>query len=143
MNIEALAEWQSSARRGLEHEIEALQDRERQMCDFLKALECLDKLQAEVVRLTDELEQRQSEIDALDRELSAKQAVIDDLRRQLVDEKEHRVTQQQSKAQETAALPAEIHNHFEAGSSAQVFNSKVTGKFKDRKKWKRIVKQNK
>ena len=30
MNIEALAEWQSSARRGLEHEIEALQDRERQ-----------------------------------------------------------------------------------------------------------------
>ena len=28
---------------------------------------------------------------------------------------------------EQEAKPAEIHNHFEAGSSAQVFNEKVSG----------------
>ena len=39
--------------------------------------------------------------------------------------------------QEMEVKPPEIHNHFESGSSAQVFNDKVTGKFSKFKKWKK------
>ena len=45
----------------------------------------------------------------------------------------------------------EIHNHFEAGSSSQVFNDKVTSEFtrkqkqdklkREQKKWKKIVRK--
>ena len=56
-----------------------------------------------------------------------------------------------AKVKEAYLRPAEIHNHFEPGSSAQVFNDKVTGKFtrkqnkkdkKDKKKrWKKIARK--
>ena len=43
-------------------------------------------------------------------------------------------------------LVLEIHNHFEHGCSAQVFNDKVTGKFtkeieKEMRLWKKRVKK--
>ena len=34
------------------------------------------------------------------------------------------------------AKPTEIHNHFEGGSTAQVFNDQVTGRFSKIKKWR-------
>lgn len=48
-------------------------------------------------------------------------------------------------------IPMEIHNHFEAGSTSQVFNDRVMGKFtrkqknykkkKEPLKWKKIMKK--
>lgn len=37
-------------------------------------------------------------------------------------------------------LTMEIHNHFESGSSAQVFNDRVTNKSIRRNQWKRKTK---
>jgi hypothetical protein len=65
----------------------------------------------------------------------------DRLRLQLAEAKEQRLAESQSAAQERLPHLTEIHNHFEPGSSAQVFNSKVNGKFKDKKKWKRNIKK--
>ena len=42
--------------------------------------------------------------------------------RQLESERQHLET-------EVRAKPMEIHNHFEPGSSSQVFNDQVSGKF--------------
>ena len=42
-----------------------------------------------------------------------------------------------AKVKEAYLRPAEIHNHFGAGCSAQVFNDKVTSKFSKMKPWKR------
>jgi hypothetical protein len=41
------------------------------------------------------------------------------------------------------AKATEIHNHFESGCSAQVFNDKVTGKFTKKNRWKKKEKEKK
>jgi hypothetical protein len=83
------------------------------------------------------LEQKQQEVDDLCRDLESSRSEADRLRLQLAEAKEQRLAESQSAAQERQPHLTEIHNHFESGSSAQVFNSKVNGKFKDKKKWKR------
>lgn len=131
MNIEQLKDWRDSARRGLEYEIDRLKEKEVQLSDYLRALDATEDLLEEIDVLKDELERQKAENDSLDEELAQRQAENDRLRAELLEMKEQRL------AQEPAATATEIHNHFESGSSAQVFNDKVTGRFAKKKRWKR------
>lgn len=131
MNIEELKDWRDSARRGLEYEIDRLKEKEVQLSDYLRALDATEDLLEEIDVLKDELERQKAENDSLDEELAQRQAENDRLRAELLEMKEQRL------AQEPAATATEIHNHFESGSSAQVFNDKVTGRFAKKKRWKR------
>ena len=142
MDIEVLRDWMADARRSLEKEADRLREKEQQANDLMSCLETTDELVSEVSRLRDQLEKKQSENDDLCRELDAKQREIDDLRIQFVEVKEQRLAESQNVVQESRPLSTEIHNHFESGSSAQVFNSKVTNKIKDKKRWKRNYKKN-
>lgn len=142
MDIEVLRDWMADARRSLEKEAERLREKEQQANDLMRCLETTDELVSEVSRLRDQLEKKQSENDDLCRELDAKQREIDDLRMQFVEVKEQRLAESQNVVQESRPPSTEIHNHFESGSSAQVFNSKVTNKIKDKKRWKRNYKKN-
>jgi uncharacterized protein YoxC len=131
MNYEKLKDWQNDARRGLEREVEHIREKEQQLNEYLRAMEATDELLSEVYSMQEALERKQAEIDNLSKMVRDKEEEISELRRQLLEAKE---TQQ----------PMEIHNHFDPGSSAQVFNSKVTGKFRDKKfKWKRQNKKGK
>jgi len=142
MDIEVLRDWMADARRSLEKEADRLREKEQQANDLMRCLETTNELVSEVSRLRDQLEKKQSENDDLCRELDAKQREIDDLRMQFVEVKEQRLAESQNVVQESRPLSTEIHNHFESGSSAQVFNSKVTNKIKDKKRWKRNYKKN-
>lgn len=142
MDIEVLRDWMADARRSVEKEADRLREKEQQANDLMRCLETTDELVSEVSRLRDQLEKKQSENDDLCRELDAKQREIDDLRMQFVEVKEQRLAESQNVVQESRPLSTEIHNHFESGSSAQVFNSKVTNKIKDKKRWKRNYKKN-
>ena len=142
MDIEVLRDWMADARRSLEKEADRLREKEQQANDLMRCLETTDELVSEVSCLRDQLEKKQSENDDLCRELDAKQREIDDLRMQFVEVKEQRLAESQNVVQESRPLSTEIHNHFESGSSAQVFNSKVTNKIKDKKRWKRNYKKN-
>lgn len=82
-----------------------------------------------------------SKYDDLREQVDSQQQEIDDLHEQL--------------EAEVKAKPLEIHNHFESGSSSQVFNDKVHGKFEKlmksgksekkekskKKRWKKIVRK--
>ena len=108
-NYDELAEWCSDARRGLEREVEHLQEKQEQMTNYMRALSATEELSSQLGDLSEELERKQAEIDRLL------------LEQQLA---------------EAEAKPAEIHNHFEGGSTAQVFNDQVTGRFSKIKKWR-------
>lgn len=141
MDIELLRDWSCDARRALENELDRLKAKAEQLSDFMRVMEATDEL---ISKLDDQqklLERMQAEIDQQSEERDAKQREIDDLRMQLVEAREGRLLEVQSEFQERQPRPTEIHNHFESGSSAQVFNSKVTGKIKDKKKWKRSNKK--
>lgn len=125
----------------MENELDRLKAKAEQLSDFMRVMEATDEL---ISKLDDQqklLERMQAEIDQQSEERDAKQREIDDLRMQLVEAREGRLLEVQSEFQERQPRPTEIHNHFESGSSAQVFNSKVTGKIKDKKKWKRSNKK--
>ncbi len=94
-------------------------------------------------------------------------AEIDDLRRQMLEarnqhletERQHLETERQHLEAEVQAKPMEIHNHFESGSTSQVFNDQVSGRFprtqidkrqlnktrndikKSKKKWKKTIRK--
>ena len=137
MNYEVLRDWSSDARRGLEREVERLRDKEEQISEYLRALDATDELLAEIANLTDELTQRHKENNLLTEELEARQEEVDSLHAEL-EKKQAEIDklQLQQQLQEADAKPTEIHNHFETGSSAQVFNDRVTGKFAKIRKWK-------
>lgn len=154
-----IEEWRDEARRALTHEADALQEQLYQRKCYMQALDATEDLVNEVKELTDKVERQQQTIDELneqveqrdaeiaekDAEIADKDAEIADLRGQLQDMRGRQFVA------EPMPLPMEIHNHFEAGSSSQVFNDKVTGKFtkqqKDKKKkkeqwkWKKIVRK--
>ena len=154
-----IEEWRDEARRALTHEAEALQEQLYQRQCYMQALDATEDLVNEVKELTDKVERQQQTIDELneqveqrdaeiaekDAALADKDAEIADLRGQLQDMRGRQFVA------EPMPQAMEIHNHFEAGSSSQVFNDKVTGKFtkqqKDKKKkkeqwkWKKIVKK--
>ena len=136
-NIEELKEWREDARRGLKREVEQLREKEERIEEYLRALDATDELLTEVDDLKEELERKQGEIDDLTARLEQKEAETVSLRQQLLE------ARNQSLEAEVNAKPMEIHNHFEHGSSAQVFNDKVTGKFTKKRRWKRIIKKNK
>jgi uncharacterized coiled-coil DUF342 family protein len=152
MDVRMIEEWRDEARRALTHEADALQEQLYQRQCYMQALDATEDLVNEVKELTDKVERQQQTIDELneqveqrDAEIAEKDAEIADLRGQLQDMRGRQFVA------EPMSLPMEIHNHFEAGSSSQVFNDKVTGKFtkqqKDKKKkkeqwkWKKIVKK--
>ena len=130
MNYGELKDWKNCASRGLEYEIDRLREQEKQLSDYKRALDAMDELLSEIDDMKDETERQKEVIDALNDELAQRQTEIDRLRTELLEIKEQRL------AAETPAKATEIHNHFESGSSAQVFNDKVTGKFTKKKKWK-------
>ena len=161
MNYEELREWCADARRSVERELDRLQEQQRTMGNHLQVLEAAGELLDEIARQKDELEQKQSEIDMLNEQLERKklemasmcqqhQSETDDLQRQLLEAKNlHLESERQHLETEVHAKPMEIHNHFESGSSSQVFNDKVNGKFirkqkdenKKKKRWKKIVRK--
>ena len=161
MNYEELKDWCADARRGVEREMERLQEQQQTMGNHLQVLEAAGELLAELARQKDELEQKQSEIDMLNEQLERKkqemasvcqqhQSETDDLRRQLLEAKNlHLESERQHLETEVHAKPMEIHNHFESGSSSQVFNDQVSGKFtrnrndkkKNKKRWKKKVRK--
>ena len=155
-----IEEWRDEARRALTHEADALQEQLYQRQCYMQALDATEDLVNEVKELTDKVERQQQTIDELneqveqrdaeiaekDAEIAEKDAEIADLRGQLQDMRGRQFVA------EPMPQAMEIHNHFEAGSSSQVFNDKVTGKFtkqqqKDKKKkkeqwkWKKIMKK--
>ena len=165
MNEEEITElkaWREDARRGLEREVELLREKKEQIDEYLKALDATDGLLAEVEDLKGELENRQQEVEELTELLERKEAEIAELRRQLLEAKNWQLetekvqleTEKVQLAAEVSAKPTEIHNHFESGSSAQVFNDRVTGRFgrklnvkknnkqkKEKKRWKKIARR--
>ena len=150
MNYEELKDWCADARRSVEREMDRLQEQQRTMGNHLQVLEAAGELLAEIDRLQDELEQKQSEIDMLNEQLERKEQEMADLQRQLLEAKNQRLeSERQHLEAEVHAKPMEIHNHFEPGSSSQVFNDKVNGKFtknkndkkKNKKGWKKIVRK--
>ena len=161
MNYEELKDWCADARRSVERELDRLQEQQRTMGNHLQVLEAAGELLDEIARQKDELEQKQSEIDMLNEQLERKklemasvcqqhQSETDDLRRQLLEAKNlHLESERQHLETEVHAKSMEIHNHFESGSSSQVFNDQVSGKFtrnrndkkKNKKRWKKIVRK--
>ena len=165
INFDELRDWSDGARRALDRERERMME-QMKMLDGLaaRATEVIgdiqaenERLQAEVDDLNEQLEQREQEIDDLRRQ---HQQEIDDLQRQLLEARnQHLETERQHLETEVRAKPMEIHNHFEAGSSSQVFNDRVSGKFgkvqsdrnknnkkrndikKNKKKWKKTIRK--
>lgn len=146
-----IEEWRDEARRALTHEAEALQEQLYQRQCYMQALDATEDLVKEVKELEDQVERQQQTIDDLneqveqrDAEIAEKDAEIADLRGRLQDMRDCQLVA------EPMPLPMEIHNHFEAGSSSQVFNDKVTSRFekykkkdkkrKEQRKWKKTVK---
>lgn len=140
INIYELEDWQSGARRMLDLELDNIREREEQMKNYMRALDVTDELCAEINNLNEQLADKQTEIDNLTAQLEQKQTEIDSLRGELLDVREHNLEA------DCNQKPTEIHNHFEQGCSAQVFNDKVTGKFtkkkkKEKRRWKKIVRK--
>lgn len=153
INLEQLKDWQDEARRGLNNRADRLRDEGRQVDCYLQVLDVSDKLLSQIDDLKEELERKQEEIDELEEQLEQKDREIADLRQQLLEAQNLQLESEKLHLEaESNAKPTEIHNHFEPGSSAQVFNDKVNGKFtrkqivkkdkKDKKKrWKKIVRK--
>ena len=161
MNYEELKDWCDEARRSVGREMDRLQEQQLTMGNHLQVLEAAGDLLGEMERQKDELEQKQQEIDRLNEELEQKQQEMADLRRQheqetealqlqLLEARNLRLEQERQHLEaEVHAKPLEIHNHFESGSSSQVFNDKVNGNFirkqkdgnKKKKRWKKIVRK--
>ena len=141
VNIEELKSLKHEAQKGLSRKITELAEREQLMADYLRVLDETDGLIAHVEEMNDTLEDREQQIDRLNELLQEKQQEIDCLRLELVEAKEQRLMKEQKK-NDAAVTPTEIHNHFGAGSNAQVFNDKVTGKVKVQRKWRKIIKKN-
>ena len=138
-----------------------LQEQQLTMGNHLQVLEAAGDLLGEMERQKDELEQKQQEIDRLNEELEQQQQEMADLRRQheqetealqrqLLEARNLRLEQERQHLEaEVHAKPLEIHNHFESGSSSQVFNDKVNGKFtkkqndknKSKKRWRKMVRK--
>ena len=158
MNNEEFKFCYDEACREVDGEIDGMKERFTRMEAFKRVLHAARDEHSMVDDLKDDLEQKQAEIDDLSDQLEQKvkemddmrrqyQAEIDDLQKQLLESKnQHLESEKKHLKAEVKAKPMEIHNHFEPGSSSQVFNDKVNGKFmnkKDKKekkkRWKKIV----
>ena len=148
-NIDELRGWLGDAKHGLRQETDRLEEKSRQITSYMRVLNAMEDLTSEVEDLKEELERKQTEIDDLSNQLERKDKAIDDLQRQLLEAaNQHLESEKQHLEAEAHAKPPEIHNHFESGSSAQVFNDKVTGKIikkkakkEKKRRWKKIVRK--
>jgi chromosome segregation ATPase len=164
VNFDELRDWSDGARRALDRERERMMEQMKMLDGLARATEVIgdiqaenERLQAEVDDLNEQLEQRDQDIEDLRRQ---HQQEIDDLQRQLLEARnQHLETERQHLETEVRAKPMEIHNHFEAGNSSQVFNDRVSGKFgkvqsdrnknnkkrndikKNKKKWKKTIRK--
>ena len=164
VNFDELRDWSDGARRALDRERERMMEQMKMLDGLARATEVIgdtlaenERLQTEVDDLNEQLEQRDQEIEDLRRQ---HQQEIEDLQRQLLEARnQHLETERQHLETEVRAKPMEIHNHFEAGSSSQVFNDRVSGKFgkvqsdrnknnkkrndikKNKKKWKKTIRK--
>ena len=139
INFDELRDWSDGARRALDRERERMMEQMKMLDGLARATEVIGDTLAENERL---------------------QAEVDDLQRQLLEARnQHLETERQHLETEVRAKPMEIHNHFEAGSSSQVFNDRVSGKFgkvqsdrnknnkkrndikKNKKKWKKTIRK--
>lgn len=144
MNHHELKDQADNARRELEREAEQVRDREMCLSDCLRLLDVTDDLLAQIDRLEEELERSQRELDEMVAQMEQQEKENTGLRQQLLEsENQHLAMEKQQLESEAKARPAEIHNHFGKGSSAQVFNDKVTGKFSKIRKWKQKEKREK
>ena len=159
MKKEEFEAYYDEAIRDVDDDMDCLQEKVRRKEAHRCVLDAARDAYLKVDKLNDELERKQQEIDDLEEELEQKDAEIADLRRQLLEaqnqqletEKQQLELERQHLEAEVKAKPTEIHNHFGAGSTSQVFNDKVNGKFirkqndkkndkkKEKKRWKRIV----
>lgn len=153
VNFDELRDWSDGARRALDRERERMMEQMKMLDGLARATEVIGDIQAENERL-------QAEVDDLNEQLEQRDQEIDDLQRQLLEARnQHLETERQHLETEVRAKPMEIHNHFEAGSSSQVFNDRVSGKFgkvqsdrnknnkkrndikKNKKKWKKTIRK--
>lgn len=160
MDLERLNELKAcydDARISSKRRVERLKDEYVEANAHDRVVDAVGDLFSEIDNLKDEVERLESDIDDLNEQLDAKQAECDDLRQQLLEaqnkhlesEKQQLESEKQQLVAEVNAKPMEIHNHFESGSTSQVFNDKVNGKFikdkkdkkKDKKRWKKIVRK--
>ena len=158
-NHELIVLWDEALRR-LRQDADRIEEEGRRNNVYTRLLEAAKEKISENDDLKEELDRKQEEIDDLSEQLEQRDQEIADLRQQLLEaqnlhlesEKQQLETEKQQLEAEVNAKPTEIHNHFESGSSAQVFNDKVTGKFtknqnakkdkKDKKKrWKKIARK--
>nr|WP_288281425.1 hypothetical protein [uncultured Prevotella sp.] len=132
INFDELRDWSDGARRALDRERERMMEQMKMLDGLARATEVIGDTLAENERL---------------------QAEVLEARNQ------HLETERQHLETEVRAKPMEIHNHFEAGSSSQVFNDRVSGKFgkvqsdrnknnkkrndikKNKKKWKKTIRK--
>ena len=128
----------------MERNFERKMDECKQMEGYLRVMKAVMERLTEVVDLHEQLDERDRDIDDLHEQIEQRDRTIADQQRQMLERKA------KSLEEEVKAKPMEIHNHFERGSSSQVFNDKVTGKFakqkkdknkKEQKKWKKMVKR--
>lgn len=144
INIEELKEWNRNSKRGINREIDSMKERLVQFYDYAKATDVIDALISKNDDLEEEVEQKREEVDDLSEQLEQKDQVIADLQRQLLEAQNLQLeTEKQQLEAEAQKKATEIHNHFESGSSAQVFNDKVTGKFTKKNRWKKKEKEKK
>lgn len=137
INIEELKEWNRNSKRGINREIDSMKERLVQFYDYAKATDVIDALISKNDDLEEEVEQKREEVDDLQRQLlEAQNLQLESEKQQLESEKQQLEAEAQKKA-------TEIHNHFESGCSAQVFNDKVTGKFTKKNRWKKKEKEKK
>ena len=142
INIEELKEWNRNSKRGINREIDSMKERLVQFYDYAKATDVIDALISKNDDLEEEVEQKREEVDDLSEQLEQKDQVIADLQRQLLEAQNLQLeTEKQQLEAEAQKKATEIHNHFESGCSAQVFNDKVTGKFTKKNRWKKKEKK--
>ena len=156
-NIHEFKGGLDAALRELSHDTDRVEEEGRKINASKRLFEAAKEHLSEIEDLKEELERKQEEIDDLCEQLEQKDQEIADLRQQLLEarnlhlesEKQQLESEKQQLETEVKAKPTEIHNHFEPGCSAQVFNDKVNGRFtrkpivkkdkNDKKRWKKIV----
>ena len=158
-NIHEFKGGLDAALRELSHDTDRVEEEGRKINAYKRLFEAAKEHLSEIEDLKEELERKQEEIDDLCEQLEQRDQEIADLRQQLLEarnlhlesEKQQLESEKQQLETEVKAKPTEIHNHFEPGCSAQVFNDKVNGRFtrksivkkdkNDKKRWKKIVRK--
>ena len=158
-NIHEFKGGLDAALRELSHDTDRVEEEGRKINAYKRLFEAAKEHLSEIEDLKEELDRKQEEIDDLCEQLEQRDQEIADLRQQLLEarnlhlesEKQQLESEKQQLETEVKAKPTEIHNHFEPGCSAQVFNDKVNGRFtrkpivkkdkNDKKRWKKIVRK--